>query len=90
MSILQETQDHETTSRLSSETLAPPYRRGDRICATTPEGTRYLVRIEAIKALPSGQFSIIGAVTEPRKLRSHVLSTIVGADGYGPAVLRSA
>jgi hypothetical protein len=25
-------------------------------------------------------------VTAPRRFRSHVLSTVVGADGFGPAI----
>lgn len=66
-----------------------PYRRGDRICATSPEGTSYMVRIEAVTPMPGGQFSIIGAVTAPRRFRSHVLTTVVGADGCGPAVHRA-
>jgi hypothetical protein len=72
-------------ARVATESRAP-YRRGDRICATSPEGTRYLVRVESITPTASGDFSIIGAVTAPRKYRSHVLSTVVGADGFGPAV----
>ncbi len=66
--------------------VPPPYRCGDRICATSPEGTRFLARVEAIKRTPSGDFSVVAAVTEPRRYRSHLLTTLVGADGYGPAV----
>ncbi len=67
-----------------------PYRRGDRICATSPEGTRYQVRVEAVTPTESGDFAIMGAVVAPRRFRSHVLSTVVGADGFGPAVHPSA
>ncbi len=77
----------------SAETMVPteveaaaPYRRGDRICATSPEGTRYLVRVDAVTPTGSGQFAVLGVVTAPRRFRSHVLSTVVGPDGYGPAV----
>jgi hypothetical protein len=66
--------------------VAAPYRCGDRICATSPEGVRYLARVEAVRALPSGDFTVLAAVTEPRRYRSHLLTTVVGADGYGPAV----
>jgi hypothetical protein len=66
--------------------VAPPYRAGDRICATSPEGIRYLARVEAVKPTVHGQFSVLAAVTEPRRYRSHLLTTVVGADGYGPAV----
>jgi len=64
----------------------PPYRTGDRIRATTPEGTRFLARVEAVKVTAPGQFSVLAAVMEPRRYRSHLLTTVVGADGYGPAV----
>ena len=63
-----------------------PYRRGDQICAVSPEGVRYQVRVEAITPTQSGDFALVGVVTAPRKFRSHVVSTIVGADGYGSAV----
>jgi hypothetical protein len=66
--------------------IPAPYRCGDRICATSPEGTRFLARVEAVKRTPSGEFSILAAVTEPRRYRSHLLTTLLGADGYGPAV----
>ena len=65
---------------------AAPYRRGDRICATSPEGTCFRVRVEAVTPTDSGQFAILGAVVAPRRFRSHVLSTVVGPDGFGPAV----
>lgn len=63
-----------------------PYRCGDRICATSPEGVRYLARVELIRPTDSGEFTIMAAVTEPRRYRSHLLTTVVGADGYGAAV----
>ena len=63
-----------------------PYRCGDRICATSPEGVRYVARVEAVTRTASGQFSILAAVTEPRRFRSHLLTTVVGPDGYGAAV----
>jgi hypothetical protein len=68
-------------------TEAPaPYRCGDRICATSPEGTRYLARVEAVKRTAADEFTVLAAVTEPRRFRSHLLTATVGADGYGPAV----
>jgi hypothetical protein len=66
--------------------VAPPYRCGDRICATSPEGVRFLARVEAVKETDGGQFTLVAAVTEPRRYRSHLLTTVVGPDGYGPAV----
>lgn len=83
MSILEAAEDM-VPARLSAGKA--PYRRGDRICATSPEGIRYLVRVEAVTPTAKGEFNIIGAVTAPRKFRSHVLSTVVGPDGFGPAV----
>ena len=83
MSIAQST---ETTRHRSTDAPAAPYRPGDRIRATTPEGTRYRVRVEAVTPTAGGQFAVVGAVTAPRRYRSHLLSTTVGADGFGPAV----
>ncbi len=84
MSILEAT-EHIVPTRTAPD-ARPPYRRGDRICATSPEGTRFQVRVEAVTPTGSGEFAIMGAVVAPRKFRSHVLSTVVGADGFGPAV----
>jgi hypothetical protein len=64
----------------------PPYRRGDQIRATSPEGVTYQVRVETVTPRPSGEFTVIGVVVAPRKFRSHVISTVVDADGFGPAV----
>jgi hypothetical protein len=63
-----------------------PYRCGDRLCATSPEGVRYLARVETVQPTASGEFSVLAAVLEPRRYRSHLLTTMVGPDGYGPAV----
>ncbi len=83
MSILEASDDR---TALPVTELPAPYSCGDRICATSPEGTRYLARVEAIKRTASGEFSVLAAVTAPRRYRSHLLTTLVGADGYGPAV----
>jgi hypothetical protein len=83
MSILEATQ----TVVEAHMTQAPaPYNRGDRITVTSPEGDRFLVRIEAVTPTASGHFTLLGAVVAPRKFRSHVLSTVVDAHGVGPAV----
>jgi hypothetical protein len=63
-----------------------PYRRGDRITVTSPGGERFLVRVEAVTAASSGGFTVLGAIVAPRRFRSHVLSTVVDAEGFGPAV----
>jgi hypothetical protein len=77
----------EADSMLVTDTeVPPPYRCGDRICATSPEGVRYLARVETVKRTATGEFSVLAAVTEPRRYRSHLLTTLVGADGYGAAV----
>jgi hypothetical protein len=84
MSILEATEDI-VAMRPATE-LRPPYRRGDRVCATSPEGTRFQVRVESVTPTESGEFSLLGAVVAPRRFRSHLLSTVVGADGFGPAI----
>ena len=81
MSILQI--DSMTAGR---EDVVAPYRKGDRIRAISPEGTAYTVRVERVVPTETGEFNVIGAVTSPRRYRSHLLTTVVGADGYGPAV----
>jgi hypothetical protein len=63
-----------------------PYRRGDLVCAVSPEGVRYQLRVEALTPTRAGGFTLVGVVTAPRKFRSHVVTTVVGADGYGSAV----
>jgi hypothetical protein len=75
-----------STGTTTGITTEAPYRCGDRICATSPEGVRFVARVEAIKPTPSGEFTILAAVTEPRRFRSHLLTTVVGADGFGVAV----
>jgi hypothetical protein len=64
----------------------PPYRRGDHVCATSPEGVRYQLRVETVTLVGSGEFAVVGVVIAPRRFRSHLVSTVVGADGYGPAI----
>ncbi len=75
-----------TTATTTATTTGAPYRCGDRICATSPEGVRFLARVEMVRPTPSGEFTVLAAVTEPRRFRSHLLTTIVGADGFGVAV----
>jgi hypothetical protein len=79
-----------TTATTTEATTEAPYRCGDRICATSPEGVRFLARVEVVKPTSSGEFTILAAVTEPRRFRSHLLTTVVGADGFGVAVRPSA
>jgi hypothetical protein len=63
-----------------------PYVRGDRITVTSPAGDRFLVRLEAVTPTGTGDYTLVGAVVAPRKFRSHVLSTVVDAEGVGPSV----
>jgi hypothetical protein len=67
-----------------------PYRPGDRIVATSPEGVRFLARVEAVSPAAAGQFNVLGAIVEPRRYRGHLLSTVVSADGSGPAITSAA
>jgi hypothetical protein len=64
----------------------PPYRRGDHVCATSPQGVRYQLRVEAVTPAGSGEFAVMGVVIAPRRFRSHLVTTVVGADGYGPGI----
>ena len=66
-----------------------PYVQGDRLVVTSPEGDRFLVRVESVTPAATGDFTVLAAIVQPRRYRSHVLTTTVGADGYGPAVRRS-
>lgn len=82
MSIL----EFESTTPALRVVADPPYRRGDRIRAVSPEGVSYMVRVERVVPTETGEFNVIGAVTSPRRFRSHLLTTMVGADGFGPAI----
>jgi hypothetical protein len=81
-----DTVGNQRTSTTTGTTTGAPYRCGDRICATSPEGVRFLARVEAVKPTANGDFTILAAVTEPRRFRSHLLTTVVGPDGFGVAV----
>ena len=83
MSILHATERIVPASRKATDA---PYQAGDRVAAMSPEGVRFLVRVEAVTPTESGQFTLLGAVTSPRRYRSHLLSTTVGADGFGRAI----
>jgi hypothetical protein len=63
-----------------------PYKCGDRIVAVSPEGVRFLAKVEVVTPATLGKFNVLGAIVEPRRFRGHVLSTVVSADGTGPAV----
>jgi hypothetical protein len=63
----------------------PPYRPGERIHVLPPgAGTGYLVRVERISPLADGGFKLVAAVRSPRRLRSHVVTITVDADGCCP------
>jgi hypothetical protein len=76
----------ESTTAALQAVATPPYRRGDRVRAVSPEGVSYMVRVERVVPTETGEFNVIGAVTSPRRFRSHLLTTMVGADGFGPAI----
>ena len=71
-------------------TTDAPYQRGDRVRAVSPEGVRYVVRVERVVPATTGGFHVVGAVTSPRRFRSHLLTVLVDAQGFGPAVRRVA
>jgi hypothetical protein len=76
----------ESTTPVLQAVATAPYRRGDRVRAVSPEGVSYMVRVERVVPTETGEFNVIGAVTSPRRFRSHLLTTLVGADGFGPAI----
>ncbi len=76
----------ETTVPWRPASAPAPYRPGDRVALTSPEGVRFLVRVEAITPTETGCFMVHGAVVSPRRFRSHLVSTLVDAQGVGPSV----
>jgi hypothetical protein len=74
-----------TAAQGSQETEAP-YKTGDRIVAVSPEGIRFLAKVEVVTPATPGKFNVMGAIVEPRRFRGHLLSTVVCADGSGPAI----
>ncbi len=62
----------------------PPYQEGDRARLIGPDGTCYLVRVERIVPRGNGEFTLTAAVISPRHLRSHLITTVVDANGVGP------
>jgi hypothetical protein len=63
----------------------PPYRPGERIHVFPPgSGTGYLVRVERISPLADGGYKLVAAVRSPRRLRGHVVTITVDADGCRP------
>ena len=63
-----------------------PYKTGDRIVAVSPEGIKFLAKVEVVSPATPGKFNVMGAIVEPRRFRGHLLSTVVSADGTGPAI----
>jgi hypothetical protein len=63
-----------------------PYKTGDRIVAVSPEGIKFLAKVEVVSPASPGKFNVMGAIVEPRRFRGHLLSTVVSADGSGPAI----
>jgi hypothetical protein len=63
-----------------------PYRRGDRISVVSPEGVRFVAKVESVTPRPSGEFAILAAIREPRRYRSHLLTTTVDARGVGASL----
>ena len=77
MSILEAEQSSNTPGAVA------PYRRGDRISVVSPEGVRFVAKVETVTARPTGEFAILAAIREPRRYRSHLLTTTVDARGTG-------
>ena len=58
-----------------------PYRRGDRISVISPEGIRFVAKVDSVTAEAAGQFTVLAAIREPRRYRNHLLTTVVDACG---------
>ncbi len=72
----------ETESAGAPQPVAP-YRRGDRISVVSPEGIRFVAKVETVTPQATGEFAILAAIREPRRYRSHLLTTTVDARGTG-------
>jgi len=87
MSIAQQTESSEPTG---SAAAIAPYRRGDRISVISPEGVRFVAKVDTVTAQPTGQFTVLAAIREPRRYRNHLLTTVVDAHGSATPPLASA
>jgi hypothetical protein len=74
------------TAAQGAQGAKAPYKTGDRIVAVSPEGIKFLAKVEVVTPATPGKFNVMGAIVEPRRFRGHLLSTVVSADGTGPAV----
>lgn len=81
MSIAQ--QQTESSEPTASAAIAP-YRRGDRISVISPEGVRFVAKVDTVTPAPTGQFTVLAAIREPRRYRNHLLTTVVDAQGATP------
>jgi hypothetical protein len=70
----------------ATQGTSAPYKTGDRIVAVSPEGIRFLAKVEVVSPASNGKYNVMGAIVEPRRYRGHLLSTVVAADGTGPSV----
>jgi hypothetical protein len=75
-----------TAAQGAPVTAAAPYKTGDRIVAVSPEGVKFLAKVEVVSPATPGTFNVMGSIVEPRRFRGHLLSTVVAADGTGPAI----
>ena len=76
----------DSIGQVPSAPAPAPYKCGDRIVAVSPEGVRFLAKVEVVSPASPGKFNVLGAIVEPRRFRGHVLSTVVAADGTGPSI----
>ncbi len=86
MSIVQETKSTGSTrsGRTTTSAVIAPYRRGDRISVISPEGVRFVAKVDTVTPQPGGDFTILAAIREPRRYRNHLLTTQVDARGATP------
>ena len=63
-----------------------PYRPGERVDITGPDGQRYLARVETVSRTSDGAFVLDAAVGAPRKFRAHRITVRVDAEGMSDLV----
>ena len=63
-----------------------PYRPGERVDITAPDGQRYVARVETVTRTSNGAYLLDAAVVAPRKFRAHLITVRVDADGVSDLV----
>ena len=62
--------EHSEAESAGAPQPVAPYRRGDRISVVSPEGIRFVAKVETVTPRATGEFAILAAIREPRRYRS--------------------